>query len=160
MQRVGGLLQTAARGLWQQTHLGLGLQGQALRSFYPSQPNGSDPVRSGEQSPASGEFEHATGMEKAELEGLKKGVDIFHEDWITKEFAGTAQDPVVVQSAYAERIVGVPDPEDDCLVIWDIIKANEPPKQIVEGGEYFVLQTTEPEAWTGIPESFKGGSHH
>jgi cytochrome c oxidase subunit 5b len=71
---------------------------------------------------------------------------------ITKDFAGTPEDPVVVESAFEERIVGVPDPEDDCLVIWDLIKANEPPKQIIEGGEYFVLKTVEPAKWTGIPE--------
>jgi len=72
---------------------------------------------------------------------------------ITKEFAGTPDDPVVVESAFEERIIGVPDPEDDCLVIWDLIKANEPPKQIIEGGEYFVLKTHEPPTWTGLPES-------
>lgn len=60
---------------------------------------------------------------------------------------------MVVESAFEERVVGVPDPEDDCLVIWDLIKANEPPKQIVEGGEYFVLKTDKAPAWTEIPES-------
>lgn len=59
----------------------------------------------------------------------------------------------MVESAFEERIVGVPDPEDDCLVIWDLIKADEPPKQIVEGGEYFVLKTSAPPKWTEIPES-------
>lgn len=59
----------------------------------------------------------------------------------------------MVESAFLERIVGVPDPEDDCLVIWDLIKANEPPKQIVEGGEYFVLNTSAAPKWTEIPES-------
>ena len=59
----------------------------------------------------------------------------------------------MVESAFDERVVGVPDPEDDCLVIWDLIKANEPPKQIVEGGEYFVLKTDKAPAWTEIPES-------
>lgn len=72
---------------------------------------------------------------------------------ITKDFAGTPEDPVVVESAFEERIIGVPDPEDDCLVIWDLIKADEPPKQIIEGGEYFVLKTSKPPAWTGLPES-------
>ena len=80
---------------------------------------------------------------------------------ITKAFAGTPEDPVVVDSAYTERIVGVPDPEDDCLVIWGLIKAGEPPRQLVEDGEYFVLKTITPEPWTGIAESFKGdASHH
>lgn len=56
-------------------------------------------------------------------------------------------------SAFSERVVGVPDPEDDCLVVWDVIKENEAPKQLVPGGEYFVLKRTEPDSWTGIPES-------
>lgn len=60
---------------------------------------------------------------------------------------------MVVESAFDERIIGVPDPEDDCLVIWDLIKANEPPKQIIEGGEYFVLKTQKAPTWTGLPES-------
>lgn len=39
-----------------------------------------------------------------------------------------------------ERIIGVTDPEDDTLVIWGIIKMGEPPKQLVPGGEFFVLK--------------------
>ena len=30
---------------------------------------------------------------------------------------------MVVTSAFEERIVGVPDPEDDCLVIWSVFMA-------------------------------------
>lgn len=59
---------------------------------------------------------------------------------------------MVVTSAYEERIVGVPDPEDDCLVVWGLIKANEPPRQLIDGGEYFVLKTVAPPMWSGIPE--------
>lgn len=136
---------------------------------------------------------------RVELEGLKEGKDIFHEDWcdplvplhtphtpaittcehhvarlvraaahtaactlartpqracrITADFAGTPEDPVVVTSAFHERVVGVPDPEDDCLVVWSLIKSDEPPKQIIPGGEYFVLKHIEPEAWNTLPES-------
>lgn len=32
------------------------------------------------------------------------------------------------------------DPEDDTLVIWGIIREGEPPKQLVAGGEFFVLK--------------------
>ena len=37
------------------------------------------------------------------------------------------------------------DPDDDSLVWWGIIESGEPPKQIIEGGEYFVL-TKDPDA--------------
>jgi hypothetical protein len=75
---------------------------------------------------------------------------------ITADFAGTPEDPVVVESMFHERIIGVPDPEDDCLVVWDLIKENEPPKQIIADGDYFVLKHVPPEAWSGIPDS----AHH
>lgn len=55
--------------------------------------------------------------------------------------------PVEVTSFSTERIVGVPDPDDDSIVVWGIIKENEPPKQLVEGGEYFVLKKVEAEDW-------------
>jgi hypothetical protein len=77
---------------------------------------------------------------------------------ITKEFAGTPEDPVVVTSAFTERVVGVPDPEDDCLVVWSLIKANEPPKQIIPGGEYFVraLRPGTPRATRSILQLLDG----
>jgi cytochrome c oxidase subunit 5b len=42
-----------------------------------------------------------------------------------------------------ERIIGVTDPEDDTLVIWGVIREGEPPKQLVAGGEFFVLKKVE-----------------
>ena len=56
--------------------------------------------------------------------------------------------PVEVTSFNTERIVGVPDPDDDSIVVWGIIKENEPPKQLVEGGEYFVLKKVPPADWS------------
>ncbi len=86
-------------------------------------------------------MEHATGLELAEMEGKARGVDIFSEgeSWLQAPF-GTPEKPVVVTSSFAERIVGVTDPEDDSIVVWDFIKEGEPPKQIVENGEFFVLK--------------------
>ena len=52
-----------------------------------------------------------------------------------------------------QRVVGVPDPEDDCLVVWSLIKNGEAPKQIIPGGEYFSLKKIEPEPYASIPES-------
>lgn len=95
------------------------------------------------------EIEHATGLERAELEAKAKGVDPFHEAWLDAPF-GTETRPVEVTSEFEERIVGVPDPDDDSLVWWGVIKEGEPPKQIVEGGEFFVLKR--------LPSS--GGGHH
>lgn len=94
------------------------------------------------------EFEHATGLEKYELEGRAKGVDVWEESWLNQAW-GTEANPVVVPSEYEERIVGVPDPDDDSLVWWAVIEDGQPPKQIVEGGEFFVLKR--------LPSS---GGHH
>jgi len=89
-------------------------------------------------------LEHATGLELAEKEGKARGIDIFTEGeaWLSAPF-GTPEKPVVVTSSFSERIVGVTDPEDDSIVVWDFIKEGEPPKQIVENGEYFVLKKIE-----------------
>ena len=53
---------------------------------------------------------------------------------------GTEDKPVAVTSYFSERIVGVPDPYDDSIIWWGHIKEGEPPKQIVDGGEFFVLE--------------------
>jgi len=86
-------------------------------------------------------MEHTTGLELYEKEGLAKGINVFTEGeaWLSAPF-GTPEKPVVVTSSFSERIVGVTDPEDDSIVVWDFIREGEPPKQIVENGEYFVLK--------------------
>jgi cytochrome c oxidase subunit 5b len=88
------------------------------------------------------EYEHATGLEKQEIEATMKGVDPWHEDWLDAPF-GTADKPVEVPSMFDHRVVGVPDPDDDSLVWWGIIEEGQPPKQIIEEGEYFVLKRVE-----------------
>eukprot|EP00884_Botryococcus_braunii_P023286 jgi/Botrbrau1/9641/Bobra.0131s0018.1 len=85
------------------------------------------------------EIEHATGLEKYELEGKLKGEDVWHEAWVDAPW-GTETNPVEVTSAFTERIVGVPDPADDAIIWWGKIKKGDPPRQIVEGGEFFVLK--------------------
>ena len=76
---------------------------------------------------------------RAELESLAKGVDPYHEAWLDAPF-GTEDKPVEVTSEYAERIVGVADPDDDSIIWWGLIEEGQPPRQIVEGGEFFVLK--------------------
>lgn len=56
---------------------------------------------------------------------------------------GTEDKPVQVTSSFTERVVGVPDPYDDSIIWWGKIEADQPPKQIIEGGEYFVLRVLE-----------------
>jgi cytochrome c oxidase subunit 5b len=36
--------------------------------------------------------------------------------------------------------VACADPDDDSLVWWGLIEEGDPPKQIIENGEYFVLK--------------------
>lgn len=81
----------------------------------------------------------ATGLEKQELEAMAKGIDPWHESWLDAPW-GTEENPVEVPSTFAERIVGVPDPDDDSLVWWGLIEDGQPPKQVIEGGEFFVLK--------------------
>lgn len=66
--------------------------------------------------------------------------DVWDEAWAYEDRFGTAEAPIVVPSVEAERIIGVTDPEDDTLVIWGILRENDPPRQLVEGGEFYVLQ--------------------
>lgn len=107
---------------------------------------GSSAPRAGDVSVTPDDLEHATGLERKELESEAKGVDMFEEEWLNAPF-GTVDKPVQVTSFNTERIVGVPDPDDDSIVIWGVIKENEPPKQLVEGGEYFVLKKVPPADW-------------
>jgi len=74
-----------------------------------------------------------------ELVAKAAGRDLFHEDWLDAPW-GTAAAPVEVTSVFSERVVGVPDPADDSIVWWGTVREGEPPRQIIEGGEYFVLK--------------------
>ncbi|KAI3435026.1 hypothetical protein D9Q98_003078 [Chlorella vulgaris] len=94
-------------------------------------------------------LEQTTGPEREELEAKAAGIENpWHEAWLDAPF-GTEENPVVVPSEYGERIVGVNDPDDDSLVWWGVIEDGQPPKQIIEGGEFFVLKR--------LPSS---GGHH
>ncbi|XRA96088.1 cytochrome c oxidase subunit Vb [Pycnococcus provasolii] len=84
------------------------------------------------------DMEHATGLEKIELEHPT----VFEDDyaWIHSTEDGTPENPITVTSRFPQRIVGVTDPEDESIVLWGTIKEGEPPRQLIEGGEYFVLE--------------------
>eukprot|EP00803_Ostreobium_quekettii_P011632 evm.model.scf_2875.1 EVM.evm.TU.scf_2875.1 scf_2875:3124-7815(-) len=86
------------------------------------------------------------GAMRVEMEAEAKGVSLFEEEWLSAPF-GTIDKPVQVTSFNTERIVGVPDPDDDSIVVWGIIRENEPPKQLVENGEYFILKKMDPDEW-------------
>ncbi|KAK9836813.1 hypothetical protein WJX74_008649 [Apatococcus lobatus] len=90
------------------------------------------------------DYEHATGAEREELEAKHRlGVDNpYHEEWLDAPW-GTETNPVEVTSHFSQRVVGVPDPYDDSIVWWDTIHAGQPPKQIIEDGEFFILKQLE-----------------
>eukprot|EP00882_Tetradesmus_deserticola_P001003 GHRQ01001086.1.p1 GENE.GHRQ01001086.1~~GHRQ01001086.1.p1 ORF type:complete len:162 (+),score=67.08 GHRQ01001086.1:129-614(+) len=69
--------------------------------------------------------------------------DIWDEAWAYEPRFGTEDSPIQVPALLGERIIGVTDPEDDTLVIWGVIREGEPPKQLVAGGEFFVLKKVE-----------------
>lgn len=69
--------------------------------------------------------------------------DIWDEAWAYEPRFGTEDNPIQVPALLNERIIGVTDPEDDTLVIWGVIREGEAPKQLVAGGEFFVLQKVE-----------------
>lgn len=72
---------------------------------------------------------------------------------------GTEEDPIIVPSLEAERIIGVTDPEDETLVVWGILKDGEPPRQFVENGEFYVLKHVEYIKKVGdVLEAIEGGA--
>jgi len=120
----------------------------AWSGFHSSASKLQHPPASADPTELATEIEHATGLEREELESTLKGVDRWHESWLDAPF-GTADNPVAVPSEFDHRVVGVPDPDDDSLVWWGIIEDGQPPKQIIDDGEYFVLKR--------LPSS---GGHH
>eukprot|EP01025_Chloroclados_australasicus_P002759 TRINITY_DN1062_c0_g1_i1.p4 TRINITY_DN1062_c0_g1~~TRINITY_DN1062_c0_g1_i1.p4 ORF type:complete len:164 (-),score=19.52 TRINITY_DN1062_c0_g1_i1:312-803(-) len=89
-------------------------------------------------------FEHVAGRARNLLEWEDKGYDIFKEEWLYTPYFGTIDRPVVVTSYYPERIVGVTDPADDCHVWWATLRVGDPPRQIIENGEFFLLKQIQP----------------
>ena len=82
------------------------------------------------------DFEHSTGLYRAELEGLSQGKDIFDHYDFTRAPKGTKESPCVVTSEMDYRVVGVTDPDDDSIVIWGRLEEGKGPMLI--GDEWFV----------------------
>lgn len=95
--------------------------------------------------------------------------DVWDEAWAYEPRFGTEDNPIQVPALLSERIIGVTDPDDDTLVIWGIVREGEPPKQLVAGGEFFVLKRVPHIAKVGdvlgiqlVPDGREagGGGHH
>ncbi|KAG2443891.1 hypothetical protein HXX76_002231 [Chlamydomonas incerta] len=85
--------------------------------------------------------------------------ELWHEAWMYEDKFGTEEDPIIVPSLEAERIIGVTDPEDETLVVWGILKEGEPPRQFVENGEFYVLKSVEYIKKVGdVLEAIEGGA--
>jgi len=66
--------------------------------------------------------------------------ELWHEAWMYEDRFGNEDSPILVPSLEAERIIGVTDPEDDNLVVWGILREGEPPRQLIENGEFYLLK--------------------
>jgi len=83
--------------------------------------------------------EQITGREKLEMEASKEGVKLFDMDPLKGPF-GTADAPVIVESAVGSRIVGCVggDGEDSHELLWMNLD-NGHPRSCSECGQVFVI---------------------
>lgn len=88
-------------------------------------------------------IEKAKDVTKPEVPEYLLDKDVWDEVWAYEPRFGTEDKPIIVPSSEPERIIGVTDPDDDTLVIWGIIREGDPPRQLVTGGEFFVLKQVE-----------------
>ncbi|MEW5304913.1 MAG: hypothetical protein WDW36_007490 [Sanguina aurantia] len=65
--------------------------------------------------------------------------EMWHEAWMYEDKFGTAEDPIIVPSLEAERIIGCTDPDDDNLVVWGILREQDGARQFIENGEFYTL---------------------
>ncbi|XP_071482246.1 cytochrome c oxidase subunit 5B, mitochondrial-like [Diadema setosum] len=86
-------------------------------------------------------FEHATGLEKKELERLKAGDSDPFQLNVRRVAAGTKTKPVEVTSAFTKRIVGCICEEEQTHINWMWLYAGEP--QRCECGHWFQLKEVE-----------------
>mmetsp|Transcript_11233 Transcript_11233/g.41126 ORF Transcript_11233/g.41126 Transcript_11233/m.41126 type:complete len:187 (+) Transcript_11233:181-741(+) len=127
-----------------------GLHSSAVRCAAGSDPQATKDVKGAGATSVPAEFddalkaelEHATGLERMELEAAVQGASLFDEAWVNAPF-GTEENPVKVPSMFAERIIGVTDPDDDSHVIWGVLREGE---RLVLCGQHFELERVTGEA--------------
>lgn len=86
-------------------------------------------------------FEHATGLEKKELDRIKAGDSDPFQLNVRRVAAGTKTKPVEVTSAFQKRIVGCICEEEQTHINWMWLYTGEP--QRCECGHWFKLQEVE-----------------
>ncbi|XP_026477013.1 cytochrome c oxidase subunit 5B, mitochondrial-like [Ctenocephalides felis] len=82
-------------------------------------------------------MEHATGIEKRELQAIAAGNDDPFDMKVIKRNAGTQQEPNLIPSAFESRIVGCICEEDATAVKWMWLHQNSPRR--CECGHWFKL---------------------
>jgi len=101
------------------------------------------PAQKADEEAFDPDFEAATGIERYEMEMIKKGIDPFDEEWRYNELDGASEgNPIVVPCATESRIIGVVDPDDDATIWWRELRVGEGPVQIIENSRWFVLEPT------------------
>ena len=89
------------------------------------------------------DFEHATGVERFEMELIKRGFDPFDEAWRYNDTDGHSEaSPVLIPCATESRIIGIVDPDDDATIWWRELRVGDGPVQIIEGSKWFQLEAT------------------
>lgn len=103
-------------------------------------------------------YEQAQGDAKIEYEAIGEGFNPYEEEWLYRTDQGDSPSNPIEVPCYGDetsRIVGIQDPDDDCVVWWCDLQLGEPPRQIVELGEWYVLKHY---AYRDQPEG--GHAHH
>merc|ERR1711879_784617 len=95
-----------------------------------------DEIVEGDMSP----FDHATGLEKAELIAEKEGRPLFADEFLSGAF-GTREKPVLVPTVFDNRIVGCVGGEGDNAheLLWHEVTI-EKPTMCAECGQVFAIK--------------------
>ncbi|RMZ87897.1 hypothetical protein DV736_g4875, partial [Chaetothyriales sp. CBS 134916] len=87
------------------------------------------------------DLDQATGLERLEILGKMRGIDIFDMKPLPSDRHGTFQDPIVVKSGGEELQVGCTgSPADDHVVRWVVVSRDRPYQRCDECGSVYKME--------------------